>query len=124
MIFVFGSNESGIHGAGAARFALKEKGAVLGVGWGLQGESFALPTKDWDIRFMSIDVIRHYVDRFVAFAKVRSGSTFQVTRVGCGLGGWTDVDIAPLFADAPDNCLFDSAWAPLLGDAKRYWGTF
>ena len=123
MIFVFGSNESGIHGAGAAKAALS-KGAVLGVGFGRQGRTFALPTKDWRIDFMRKPVIEHYVARFIAYADVNRDLEFQVTRVGCGLGGWEDKDIAPMFRDAPPNCYFDTVWRPYLREGQEYWGTF
>lgn len=122
-IFVFGSNEAGIHGAGAAKAALN-KGAKMGVGFGRQGQTFALPTKDWRINFMRKPVIEHYVARFIAFADVNLDLQFQVTCVGCGLGGWTHADIAPMFRDAPPNCFFDEAWKPYLGDSVKYWGTF
>lgn len=99
-IFVFGSNLSGRHGAGAARYAYKHHGAVMGQGIGLQGSSYALPTKGVNINFMPLKKISRHVDEFIEFAKSRPDLTFRVTRVGCGLAGFKDEQIALLFRDA------------------------
>lgn len=99
-IFVFGSNLSGIHGAGAAKYARLHHGAVMGQGIGLQGNSYALPTKGVRISFMPLADIGRHVAAFISFAKIRPDLTFRVTRVGCGLAGFTDEDIAPLFKEA------------------------
>ena len=123
MIFVFGSNKSGIHGAGAAKHAHKNLGAVWGVGEGLTGECYALPTKGKNIEFIPLTEVREAIDRFLQVA-THTDEDYQVTQVGCGLGGFTSEQIAPFFRDAPDNCLFDEAWREFLGDDKRYWGTF
>lgn len=123
-IFVFGSNEAGIHGAGAARIAHKFHGAKHGVGFGLQGTSFAIPTKDWNIGPLKIEVIQFYINRFIVFATEYPILTFDVTKIGCGLAGWRDMDIAPLFKDAPINCRFDEGWKPFFGDSHEYWGRF
>lgn len=101
-IFVFGSNESGIHGGGAARQALKEFGAVYGVGFGHTGSCFAIPTKDWDIETLPIPVIAHYVSRFIDYAKKNQAYKFLVTEIGCGLAGYKVENIAPLFKSALD----------------------
>lgn len=122
MAFVFGSNEAGRHGAGAAKYALQQKGATYGVGMGPSGNSYALPTMDWKIRQLPVEVIKHYVDRFIVFARYNPDVLFQVTAVGCGLGGHYHKDIAPLFKYAPDNCLFDELWKEFL-PKKRFWGT-
>lgn len=95
-IFVFGSNEAGLHGAGAAHVA-RSFGAELGVGFGLQGSTFALPTKDWNIQPLPLDAIKFYVSRFEACVPLYPDLTFLVTRVGCGLAGYTPLDIAPMF---------------------------
>ena len=123
MIFVFGSNLAGIHGAGAAKVAHKLHGAVLGVGVGRQGNSYALPTRDEHIRSLPLDRVAAYVDQFIRYARAHSDMEFQVTCVGCGLAGFREGQIAPMFRDAPDNCLFDLAWDPWLPD-RRFWGTF
>ena len=99
-IFVFGSNLSGRHGAGAARYARLHHGAIMGQGIGLQGSSYALPTKGVNISFMPLKDIGKHVDEFISFAQSRPDLTFRVTRVGCGLAGFTDEDIAPLFKEA------------------------
>lgn len=99
-IMVFGSNLSGIHGAGAAKYARLHHGAIMGQGMGLQGTSYALPTKGVNISFMPLTDIGRHVAAFISFAKIRPDLTFRVTRVGCGLAGFKDTDIAPLFKEA------------------------
>ncbi len=122
-VFVFGSNQAGIHGAGAAAYACKLFGAEWRVGEGPTGECYAIPTKDYNIRSRTLEDIQVSVDIFISYAKVHSELTFQVTRIGCGLAGFADSNIAPMFADAPNNCEFDSAWQQWL-PAKKAWGTF
>ncbi len=123
MIFVFGSNESGIHGAGAARTALDHHGARMGVGFGKQGQSFAIPTKNWKIDSLEIESIRHYVRRFIVFARMSPTATFKVTALGTGLAGIPTRVMAEMFKYAPDNCLFDEQWKEYL-PGKKFWGTF
>jgi hypothetical protein len=94
-VFVFGSNLKGMHGGGAARIAYKEFGAIWGQGVGLQGQSYGIPTMHG-----GVDVIKPYVDEFVNFAKSHPELKFLVTRIGCGIAGFTDEEIAPLFKDA------------------------
>lgn len=94
-IFVFGSNLAGHHGGGAARAALNRFGAVWGVGVGLQGRSYAIPTMQG-----GPETIKPYVDQFIEFAKSRPDLTFLVTRIGCGIAAFKDEEIAPLFAVA------------------------
>ncbi len=94
-IFVFGSNLAGMHGGGAARVALDRFGAVPGQGVGLQGQSYAIPTMQG-----GVDTIRPYVDEFIEFARSHPELKFYVTRIGCGIAGFDDSEIAPLFADA------------------------
>lgn len=109
-IFVFGSNLAGRHGAGAALFARQNHGAVYGQGNGLQGSSYAIPTKDVYLRPLPLETIKFYVDVFIDIAKKRPELTFNVTRIGCGLAGYTDSDIAPMFKDAPINCNLPEGW--------------
>lgn len=123
MIFVFGSNRSGIHGAGAARFAAVHKGAEYGVGEGPTGASYALPTKGYNITFMTLDEVNTHVQNFIAYARENDHLDFQVTQVGCGLGGFTKEEIAPLFEFAPLNCHFDTAWSRLMPEGTMHWGT-
>lgn len=96
----------------------------MGVGYGFTGNSFAIPTKDHDIQSLPLKDIETYVELFIQAAKYHSDKTFAVTRVGCGLAGYKDKEIAPMFKDAPSNCHFDNAWKPLLGEDRTYWGTF
>jgi hypothetical protein len=124
MIFVFGSNESGIHGAGAAKTAYMKHGARYGFSYGHCGDSWAIPTKDVDVLTMPLERIAQYVQGFLAYAKGHPKMGFQVTRIGCGLAGLKDTDIAPMFKGASMNCFFDEIWRPILGDDYNYWGTF
>lgn len=96
-VFVFGSNLAGRHGAGAALFAKKHHGAIYGVGEGIQGNSYGIPTKDSNIQTLPIESIRGYVDNFLKFAGDNPQCNFNVTAIGCGLAGYTPEDIAPLF---------------------------
>ncbi len=94
-IFVFGSNLAGIHAGGAARVAYERFGAIMGQGVGIQGQSYAIPTMQG-----GVDTIKPYVDEFIALAREWDQNTFYVTRIGCGIAGFTDEEIAPLFAEA------------------------
>ncbi len=94
-IFVFGSNLAGHHGGGAARIALNKFGAVWGQGVGLQGQSYAIPTMQG-----GVETIKPYVDEFIAFAQSRPDLKFYVTRIGCGIAGFSVAEIAPLFQNA------------------------
>lgn len=123
-IFVFGSNLSGIHGAGAAAYAANYRGALWGVGEGLQGRSYALPTKGLNISFMPLQTVRHHVLRFIEFAESHPELSFQVTCVGCGLAGFKNEAIAPMFKRAPMNCRFDTQWRVWLPSHFTYWGTY
>lgn len=99
-IFVFGSNLSGIHGGGAASIA-RQWGAVMGNGIGIQGDTYAIPTKSKNIeRSLSADEIAPYVSDFITFARKHPHLDFLVTEIGCGLAGHTIENIAPLFIDA------------------------
>jgi len=123
-IFVFGSNLSGIHGAGAARAARLHYGAQLGVGEGLTGRSYALPTVGYHIKPITFDEVQNHVLNFNVFARSRPDLTFQVTQVGCGLGGFSKQVIAPMFEMSPDNCWFDSQWKNFMRTHTKFWGTF
>lgn len=107
-IFVFGSNLRGMHAGGAARVAAEKFGAVWGQGVGLQGRSYAIPTMQG-----GVETIRPYVDEFVSFASSHPELHFLVTRIGCGIAGFADGEIAPLFASAaalPNVSLPQSFW--------------
>lgn len=109
-VFVFGSNLLGAHGAGAAAWALANAGAIYGQGIGLQGNSYGIPTKDHQIETLPLSSIKMYVDEFLEFASSNPSMQFQVTRIGCGLAGYTDSDIAPMFKDSPSNCILPEGW--------------
>lgn len=97
-VFVFGSNLRGAHGGGAARVAVERFGAVWGQGVGMQGQCYAIPTMHG-----GVDVIKPYVDEFIAFAREHREMKFLVTPIGCGIAGFTVEEMAPLFADAIDD---------------------
>lgn len=109
-IFVFGSNLAGRHGAGAAKAAMQHYGAVYGCGLGRRGRSYAIPTKDRALRTMPLERIAHYVQHFLAHAECEPGLVFVVTRVGCGLAGYTNEEIAVLFREAPENVILPPEW--------------
>ncbi len=94
-VFVFGSNLAGMHGGGAARAAYEHYGAEWGVGVGLRGHSYAIPTMQG-----GVETIKPYVDDFIDFARNHPELQFLVTRIGCGIAGFDDADIAPLFEAA------------------------
>ena len=94
-VFVFGSNLEGMHGGGAAFAAWKKFGAVMGCGVGLRGQSYAIPTMQG-----GVETIKPYVDDFIAFASAHPELFFYVTRIGCGIAGFRDKEIAPLFSEA------------------------
>lgn len=134
-IFVFGSNTGGIHGAGAARHAFDNEGAAWGQGFGHYGNSFAIPTKGVFKsngrlavgNTLPIAKIEGYVKAFLKYANDNPEMSFKVSRIGCGLAGLYDADVAPLFYGAPANCHFDTAWKPVFDELEypaSYWGTF
>ncbi|SEN05528.1 hypothetical protein SAMN04487902_106161 [Prevotella sp. ne3005] len=106
-IFVFGSNLRGMHGGGAAYIAHRKFGAIMGQGVGLQGQSYAIPTMQG-----GVETIRPYVDEFIQFAKEHPTLTFLVTRIGCGIAGFTDDEISPLFGKAHEveNIVLPPNW--------------
>jgi hypothetical protein len=105
-IFVFGSNLAGRHGKGAALHARQEHGAIYGQGVGLQGSSWAIPTKDHRLQTLPLHEIAGYVAAFLTQAEVLYPHlTFRVTPIGCGLAGYKPSDIAPLFTNVPANVI-------------------
>lgn len=114
-IFVFGSNLAGTHGGGAARLAYERFGAVWGQGVGLQGQSYAIPTMQG-----GVETIQPYVDDFIRFAKQHQELKFLVTRIGCGIAGFKDSEIAPLFYHATDstarNIILPMEFAEIVND--------
>jgi len=109
-ILVFGSNLSGIHGAGAAKVAHEQFGAIWGKGSGLYGDSYAIPTKDRNIETLPLALIKPYIVNFVEMTRYHDKVKFFVTRVGCGLAGHSDMDIAPMFKGVSDACNMPIQW--------------
>jgi hypothetical protein len=110
MIFVFGSNLAGRHGKGAALYAKQNHGAIYGQGVGRQGNSYAIPTKDEKLRTLPLVDIAQYVEKFLRYAAYYKELEFEVTRIGCGLAGYKDWQIAPMFKNAPSNCNLPDEW--------------
>lgn len=110
-VFVFGSNLQGAHAGGAAHAAVVSFGAVWGQGVGLQGQSYAIPTMQGPV-----ETIKPYVDEFTRFAAEHPELEFLVTRIGCGIAGFKDYQIAPLFKDALvlDNVRLPQSFLQLL----------
>lgn len=110
-IFVFGSNGRGKHGKGAALFAKQHCGAVYGQAVGLQGNSYAIPTKDEFFNPIPLNIIyNNYVIPFLRFADANKQLTFYLTPIGTGLAGYTHIQIAPMFVDAPNNVILPPVW--------------
>lgn len=108
---MFGSNLAGKHYGGAARYAHEKYGAEMGVGKGIAGQSYALPTMDENFKPLPLSEIAISIGAFRATAEVNPDFEFYVTRVGCGIAGFTDQQIAPLFVGSPSNCTFDPQWS-------------
>ena len=111
-IFVFGSNLSGIHGAGAAKAAFEDYGARWHVGFGPQGNSFAIPTKDWDIETLPLPTITVFVDLFKDYARLNDDFKFRLTAIGCGLAGYAPADIGPMFKGVTSNVVLPLEFMP------------
>jgi hypothetical protein len=105
IIFVFGSNLAGRHGAGAAKWALEHKGAIWGQGVGMMGDSYGIPTKDENIETMALERIQVFVDYFMEFAKHHPHLKFQLTPIGCGLAGYKPYQIGPMFKGVSANVM-------------------
>ena len=114
-IFVFGSNLNGLHGGGAARVAYQKFGAQWGKGVGIQGKSYGIPTMHG-----GVEVIKPYVDEFIEFASQHKEYTFLVTRIGCGIAGFSPNEIAPLFAKAIEieNILLPEDFVQVIEEGK------
>jgi len=115
-VFVFGSNLAGRHGKGAALWARQHRGAIYGQGIGLQGNSYAIPTKDANLRTLPLQVIARHVTGFLRIARAYPEKRFQLTPIGCGLAGYKRSDIEPMFYGAPSNVIWPDEW-PAPGEA-------
>lgn len=118
VVFVFGSNQRGVHGAGAAEFAAKYFGAVYGIGEGYMGQSYAVPTKDHQLNVRPLDDIRPAVERFVEFARLHDRLKFFLTPFGCGLAGYRPPDVAPMLQNLTVNCAIPLSWMSLFPNYK------
>lgn len=119
-VFVFGSNLQGYHGGGAARTAMDKFGAEWGVGVGPTGRCYAIPTMQG-----GVETIKPYVDEFLQYAKEHPDTRFLVTRIGCGIAGFDDMDIAPLFEEAVSipNIALPKTWWNIIGRECGVWRT-
>ncbi|HKX42701.1 MAG TPA: hypothetical protein VJO99_16210 [Burkholderiaceae bacterium] len=113
-IFVFGSNLAGRHGKGAALDARLNYGAISGRGEGLQGASYAIPTKDHALRPLPLEAIERHVRRFLLFAEQHPELVFEVTPIGCGLAGYKPEQIAPMFKLISNNVLLPPAFQTVI----------
>ena len=111
-IFVYGSNLAGRHGAGAAKQAL-QWGAVYGRD-GLSGQTYGISTKDENIKTLPLNRIRDHVAEFLYEAEERPHLRFLVTRIGCGLAGYKDEQIAPMFRSRSENVVLPDEWLEIL----------
>lgn len=118
-IFVFGSNVAGRHGAGSALEAARSYGAKYGVGEGPTGTAYAIPTKDAQLMTLPLSEIEVAVSRFLDYAIEHPEHSFHVVRIGCGLAGYRDIDIAPMFCDAPTNVDLPPDWYELIRQTKQ-----
>lgn len=118
-IFVFGSNLAGRHGAGSALEARRNWGAVYGKGVGFHGQSYAIPTKDQNLKVLSLSEIRWYVKEFIKYARNHKEHNFYLVPIGCGLAGYQPSDIAPMFKRAPPNISIPDAFQPFLTNLGR-----
>jgi hypothetical protein len=109
-VFVFGSNLGGRHGAGAARYALENFGAIYGMGHGLQGRSYAFPTLDQNLKQLDSKLLSRFALTFYHTAANWPHYVFMLTKVGCGLAGYTEAEMKWYFKFAPDNVVKPEGW--------------
>ena len=128
-VFVFGSNALGYHTGGASRTARKLFGAVWGQPEGLQGQSYAIPV-DFGKGVRKDTEVKAAVDRFIVFAREHAELFFFVTRVGCGIAGYHDEEMAQFFKEALElkNVSLPKSFVDTLGkgevifDLERFIG--
>lgn len=121
IVFVFGSNLAGRHGRGSAAAAKQRYGAKHGVGVGRCGQSYAIPTKDEKLKVLSLSSINKYIQSFIQYACEHSDTIFQVVEIGTGLAGYKHEQIAPMFKNAPRNCLLSKRWCNILDRDYVEW---
>lgn len=103
-VIVIGSNKHGLHVAGAAFYAYKHFGLMWGVGEGLSGQTYALPTMEGLASFAEA------VAEFLRYAELSHDLTFFVTKVGCGIAGYPEALVQELFVDLPENVKLPPEW--------------
>lgn len=118
--FVFGSNQRGVHGSGAAVAARFYFGAQLGIGEGFVGQSYGIPTKDHTMQLRTIGMIRLAVERFLEFARQYPRKIFVITEVGCGRAQQSPQAMAQLFWEAPPNCMLPFEWKEFLPEDAHF----
>lgn len=124
VIFVFGSNPEGRHGAGAAKVAREKFGAIYGQGEGLQGNAYALPTKDLRVkenkgyRSISKEQIVNNIRKMYRTAMQNPNKKFMVGYRNAinemSLNGYTGGEMIDMFIEAgniPSNVFFSEEWA-------------
>jgi hypothetical protein len=109
-VFVFGSNIAGRHGAGSALEARRKFGAIYGKGTGRQGDSYAIPTKDANLRVLPLKTISMHVAEFKLYAQLHLEDTFWVVKIGCGLAGYAPSEIGPMFKGSGPNVRLPEAF--------------
>jgi hypothetical protein len=109
-IFVFGSNKMGNHYSGAAQQAYDKFGALWGAGWGLYGQSYAFPTLGYKMEQLPLSNLETERDNLYDCCNRNKHLTFLLTKVGCGIAGYPEEDIKPLFTNAPDNLIKPKGW--------------
>lgn len=109
-IFVFGANKAGRHGAGSAKEAVMNWGAVYGQGEGRQGYSYGIPTKDEKLKVLPLDEIQTSVNYFIQYANEHPELEFILCKIGCGLAGYREEQIAPMFKNSPNNVIKPKGW--------------
>lgn len=114
-IWVFASNLAGKHGAGSALHAKRFYGAKYGIGIGMQGDSYAIPTKDKNLKVMPLKEIEHHVKDFLSYAKKNEDLAFNVVKIGCGLAGYKPEEIAPMFEGYSENVKLPKEFIDIIG---------
>lgn len=117
-IFVFGSNLAGMHSGGSALHAWDNHGAMWGNGVGLQGQSYAIPTLDENLEPLELADIYIFVRGLLLFAEVQETTTFNVVAIGCGIAGFTPIDIAPMFEGHTENIKLPKEFQKVLEDLE------
>ena len=101
-VFVYGSNQFAIHGAGSARMAAQRFGAIYeNCPMGLCGQSYGIITQSFNKIPVEIEFIHSQVLSFYYFAQLRPDLIFYMTKIGCGLAGFNIEEIAAIFKEMP-----------------------